>query len=313
MDPVSLGIGAGGGLAIGLIVGIMMGKSKAAQLEEQLSSAQKAVDKAKSDARKKIEAAEGNTDEIKTKLAAAEKKASDLAKKTQEAQDQASQLTTSLQEVEAARAKAVEQASAHQTARQQAEGKARQLEQQVSEALSATKSAESRAKQVGDELAQAQDTAKRKAAEVERLRAALKEGGGGNASASGLDASVEIFAESAGNLQGILQTLLESESQRAAVLADSNGIIVAAAGDKQLRENVAAAAQMLNQLGSQVGTVVPFKTLKSFSISDSSETVIAGRAFSVSGETVSLATLGQQSPNERLLDGAMANLTAALE
>jgi len=41
--------------------------------------------------------------------------------------------------------------------------------------------------------------------------------------------------------------------------------------------------------------------------------VLSGRTFNCAGERISLATYGPHIPADRLLDGAMAHLNAALE
>ena len=48
-------------------------------------------------------------------------------------------------------------------------------------------------------------------------------------------------------------------------------------------------------------------------LQDNDTNVISGRFFDCAGEQVGLATYGPRIPNERILDGAMANLSSILE
>jgi hypothetical protein len=58
---------------------------------------------------------------------------------------------------------------------------------------------------------------------------------------------------------------------------------------------------------------VPFSSIRAYALQDTQTNVIAGRAFMCQGETVGLVTYGPRTPGDRVLDGAMASLSAALE
>ena len=145
--------------------------------------------------------------------------------------------------------------------------------------------------------------------ELHRLRGEVASG---RSSTSGLEESVEVFAGSDGSLEGILRILLETEGQSTAVVADTNGIIVAAAGEDDLKEGIAATTQVVRAATSQLTGMVPFNALQSYVLRDADFNVISGRFFHCAGENVGLATYGPRSPNDRVLDGAMANLSSIL-
>ena len=63
----------------------------------------------------------------------------------------------------------------------------------------------------------------------------------------------------------------------------------------------------------RLNDMVPFAGVRAFYLQDTASNVIAGRAFLCAGETIGLATYGPRIPSDRILDGAMANLSAALE
>jgi hypothetical protein len=130
---------------------------------------------------------------------------------------------------------------------------------------------------------------------------------------SNLEETMEAFDASDGSLDGVLKTLMDAEGQKAAVLADANGIIVAGVGDPSLREGMAATSQLVGSLCTQLVDMVPFSSVRSYYLQDTQSNVIAGRAFNCSGETIGLATYGPRIPSDRLLDGAMANLSAILD
>ncbi|MBW2732996.1 MAG: hypothetical protein JRH20_11440 [Deltaproteobacteria bacterium] len=303
MDPVCLGIGAIAGVIIGIIINIAMSKGKIAELEK-LPPLLEEAKKAESAVAKQL----GSRDKELKEAGAKAKKAADVLKT---AEKRAEEAQGKLKAAEQTRDKATQEATEHQAARQQAEGRAKQAEKLASEASGRGESLASELEEAQKQASEASEVAERRNDEITRLRASLE--GAREGSASGLEGSVEIFADAGNSLDKILTLLLEHESQSAAVLADSNGIVVAAAGEGDLRDGVAATAQLLTRLGKQFEGMVPFDMVKSFDLRDNTAQVIAGRAFVVSGEPLSLATYGKHPPASRVLDGAMASVVAALD
>ena len=294
MNPVLLiAIGAGGAV-LGVIVGsIMFGKGKELeetrrQLEQVRRDTNEQLGKLKTsetELRKDLETTKAKA----TKSEAAVAKAEEATTKVR---GEADQLKAKLRETETARDQSAQQVQSLTAAQQQAEGRAQQAEKLAGDASA-------RAAQLEGELA----TTKKSLAQAQAAS---------GASASGLEESIELFADAGGSIDQILEVLLMNENQVAAVLSDSNGIVVAAAGDKELRDGIAAAAQQMTRIGRQFEGMVPFGLIRGFELRDIDSKVIAGRATSLSGEVIAVTTYGQRPPASRVLDGAMASLSAEL-
>ncbi len=311
MHPaVFAAVGAVAGFLVGFIVARSMAKKQEAAWKASLDETRQKLETAKRDSAAALEKekarateAEGKAKEKGDKLTAAEKSLEQL-------KGQVKQLQAAQQDLEASRGKAASAAEAHAAARQQAEGRVKQAEALAAQTQQALTAAQGQLQKTQSELAGAQDAADRRAKEVQKLRAevaAAKQGG------SSLDESVKAFANADGSLDTILKTLMDSEGQKAAVLADANGIIVAAVGETALKEGMAATSQLIGSIATQLVDMVPFSSVRSYYLQDTQQNVLAGRAFNCQGETIGLATYGSRIPSDRVLDGAMASLSAALE
>jgi multidrug efflux pump subunit AcrA (membrane-fusion protein) len=213
-------------------------------------------------------------------------------------------------ELDAARAKVAAQAEAGVASRTQAEGRAKQAEAHALELQRRLEQAGAQLAATQGELAALKEAGDRRTREVQKLRsevASLKR------SATSLEEAMEVFAGTEGSLEKTLAALMDAEGQKAAVLADANGIVIAAVGDPALKEGMAATSQLVGSMCTQLVDMVPFSSVRAFLLQDTQSNVIAGRSFVCSGESVGLATYGARVPADRVMDGAMANLSAALE
>lgn len=294
MNPVLLiAIGAGGAV-LGVIVGsIMFGKGK------ELEETSKQLAQVRRDTSEQLDKLKASESELRKDLESTKAKASKADAATAKAEEattkvrgEADQLKTKLREAETARDQSSQQVQSLQAAHQQAEGRAQQAEKLAGDASARLGQLEADLAATQKSLVQAQAAA--------------------GTSASGLDESIELFADAGGSLDQILEVLLMNEDQSAAVLSDSNGIVVAAAGDKDLRDGIAAAAQLMTRIGNQFEGMVPFGLIRGFELRDTENKVIAGRATSLSGEVIAVTTYGKRPPASRVLDGAMASLSAEL-
>jgi len=298
------------GVAVGYIIGLSLLKKNRAAWEDDLASARRRLESF----RQKSEADLGQE---RTRAAGAEKKLSSTVEEMKKLRQTMHQMQGRLEqnddtahELEQKLATAVEAAEAHKMARQQAEGRVRQSEGMLSEARQQITQIGGELEQLSGERTSLQETGKRQTKELQRLRADISSARG---SSSGLEESVEVFAESDGTLEGVLNVLLENEAQNTAVVADSNGIIVAAAGEQELKEAVAATTQMIRTAVKQLKGMLPFEELQAYVLKDEQANVLAGRFFECAGENVGLITYGPRAPSDRVLDGAMANLSSILE
>ena len=289
-----LAIGGGIGIVVGLVIAKAMGGNKVAEAMAELDRVRsKAADeqnRTKAEATKaadQVKQAETKIQSATTELQAAQKK---------------------LQAIEADKKKVEQQSEGHQKARQQAEGRLKQAEKLTEDSRKQVEAAKAELDTVRKEYDAFKKSTADDAAEIRRLRADLAATG-----KEGSAATDNAFADANGSLDKVLETLLDKEGQRAAVLADSNGIVIASAGDKDLRDGLAAAAELLSKVGGQFGGVIPLGTVRGFSLADAESLVLSGRAFDAAGEKLALATYGSRRPNEQILDGAMASLSSALE
>jgi myosin heavy subunit len=304
-------IGGVVGAVFGYLMSYLSKKNEIADWEKRLGEARDRLEVAKRDAGADVDKERTRAREAERKASEAGERVAALEKALEHTKSQLRQAEADLQEAEAARAKAVAQVDAGATGRQQAETRCKQAEATALQAQMSLEEAQAGLSSAREEIATLKESADRRTKEVQRLRsdvASFKRG-----SDSGLEESVEVFAGSDGSLEGILATLMDAEGQKAAVLADANGIIVSAAGEPSLREGMAATSQLVGSMCTQLVGMVPFSSVRSYCLQDTQSNVIAGRAFVCAGETIGLATYGQRIPSDRILDGAMASLSAALD
>ena len=148
-----------------------------------------------------------------------------------------------------------------------------------------------------------------------RLEAAPTAASAPAAPAEELDSAAvaELFAGTDDSLNDILGVLVNNEGQQAAVISDANGIVVAASGEKDLKDGMAATTQLVDGLTRQLDGMVPFEKLEFFCLQDDASKIIAGKTFYCAGETLGLATYGERRPAEQMLVEAMGRVKGVLD
>lgn len=311
MDWVSLLVGVVAGAVVAGVLALGRSRAGVSRLKAEAQRLQRELDLSVKQGQERVAQIQAKHGDCGRGIAAQRQKVQALEKAVSQQGEELDRMRQSIVSSERSRDQALEQASAHQSSRVQAEGKLKQAERLAAESVDRLAALERQVAQLGQDRETIKVAADKRADEVRRLRAELNsalESAGGQAQQS----AVGMFADVDGSLQKILDTLLEHEGLQAAVLADTNGIVIAWAGDPALRDGVAATAQLFAALASQFEGMVPFSVVRSFSVRDTEAVAIAGRTFSAAGETVSLATYGSRTPNDRVLDGATASLDAAL-
>lgn len=297
------------GLAIGYLIGFMGQKKTAALWEGRMAEARQKHEGMKRDLTGQLESERARATEAERQAADRATQAAGLEKALEQHKAQLKQVKAALDDSEAGRTKAISQAEAAGSARQQAEGRCKQAEAMASQAQKGMSAAEAQLKATQTELETLRHASERQTKEVQRLRADVASA----RSSSSLEEAMEAFEGTDGSLDGVLNVLMETEVQKAAVLADANGIIIAAVGEHNLREGLAATSHLVGSMATQLVDLVPFSSVRAFYLQDTQSNVLAGRAFVSSGETVGIITYGPRLPSDRILDGAMANLSAILE
>jgi len=318
MQPVLIGAAGVIGLAIGFIIALVQKNKAVAEYEQRLEEARQKLEPVRKEAGDHRDKERARAVDAEKKMTLAEEKVASLQKSAEEKKREMAELNgqltktqANLAEVEAARAKAAEQAEANLNGRTQAEGRAKQAEAHGSQLQKQLDEVRSELQTAQGEIAAQKEAADRRGKEIQKLRAevtSLK-----RASSAGLEEAMEVFAGTEGSLEGTLKALMDAEGQKAAVLADANGIVVAAVGEKAVHEGMAATSQLIGSMCTQLVDMVPFSSVRAYILQDTQSNVIAGRSFVTNGETVGLATYGPRIPSDRVLDGAMANLSAALD
>ncbi len=295
MDMVSILVGAALGAVVGVIIGVVvLGKGKA------LEEANERLEKIRHDTTEQLGKLKANQGELRKDLETTRAKANKSAATATQTTQELAAMKAKLQGSETARAAAAKEAQSITAARDQAEGRAAQAEKLASDHAARSAQIEAELTQMRTQISEDRKLLAKQEAELTAARA------GGSTDVAAL------FAPAKGAFDKILDVLLKSQRQTAAVLADTNGIVIAATGDKNLRDGIAAVAQMLTRFGTKFEGMIPFNVVQGFDLRDGESHVIAGRASTLSGEVVALATYGPQSPNADVLDAAMKNLTDAL-
>lgn len=263
------------GVVVGVVVGGGIGVTMGKSKAVELQGQIDKLEKEKDTARKQLKSGEDELEKAK-------KRAEELAAALDKSK-------SSLKDAQSAKKKHLEEA--------------KKFEKQAKAVESQAKQAESKAKEVESKAKELEKTAAEKAAQVEQLQQDLKNAG---------SAPTAAYDAVKGDLDGILKVLCEHEEQEAAVIADANGIVVAAFGNSNVKDGMAAAATRITKISDQLKGMVDFAEVSTFRISDAQNNVIAGRTFDVAGEMLALATVGANMPSDGSLDGAMENLSSAL-
>jgi len=127
-----------------------------------------------------------------------------------------------------------------------------------------------------------------------------------------VNAELQASLDSAGaSLDEILNALVKHEGQTGVLLGDSNGIIIAKAGDAETVENTAAASNTLITLPQKLNGMLPLNKHFGFRLQDG-DSAITGRAFETDGEQMALTTVGALAPAEASLLAVVKQISSAL-
>jgi chromosome segregation ATPase len=237
----------------------------------------------------KLAKLEGERDKVRKQLKSGEEQLDKAKKRAEELAEALDETKKNLRDMESAKKKHLEEAKRFEEAAKDLEGKA--------------KAAEKQAKHLEKSAKEAEKAAHEKSELASKLQEDLKKAG---------KPKTADYKGVENDMNGILKVLCEHEKQEAAVIADANGIVVAAYGDGGVKEGMAAAANRITKIGEQLKGMVDFNEVSTFRISDTTNHVIAGRTFDVAGEMLALATVGAQMPSDGSLDGAMKHLHTML-
>lgn len=286
----AIGLGA-------LIVGFVIGKVLSSSDKKQLAELKEQLDAAQDELKKKKGGSGGKGDGASSKdLTAAQAKIKELEKTVADQKQQLSE------------AKSGKSSGGDD---KQADAKIRQAEKLAQEAQQRAAQLEHALATVQQEHSALKASFEQHQNEIKKLRAEASTRG--DQRGSDTTDTTALFADASGSIDKILKLLTEHEGQRASVLADSNGIVVAASGDSSMKDGIAASAQIIAQVSGKLKDMVPMSGIASFSVQDDKNTVLAARTFQSSGELLALATFGSRLPAPKVLESATNNLKLCLE
>lgn len=309
MQFTSIAVSAVAGIVIGFLLAYFKQKQRVDELEEALGEAQNETSYFKKDLTARLEEERAATLKAEQEANKAKEALEQLNKRWEGlTPEQVEALQSRVEAAEGELATAREEAEAQKAAHDEAEKRFEQAQTLANEAQEKVERLEqelSTMEHDAEELQQALEQSEQDLAE-QRARPAAA------ASSRGEQGLKEIFKGAEGSLNKVLQVLVDEEEQQVAVLADSNGIVVAASGDKNLKDGLAAAAQITGRFTLQLEGMVPFDELQAFVLQDRRANVFAGRTFDVMEEHVVLAAYGPRPPEASVLVRAEEHLKDAL-
>jgi len=296
MDLISAIIGLGGGSLVGYFFGTSKAPKQVRNAEKnfknelrqqhELVTAHK--DRA-ADANKKLQSAKKELSAAKKDMSRAEQQIRDLKKRPfQSAKKTNAHRPATKQK---ANKKGAAQPSEGAVAPEQLEKIRAERDAALSSERGAKKIQQKLKTQLDDlqkQLSQLRSTAKKRTQQLETVKLELD-----------VEELTKAFDACDKSVNGVLKTLVETQQLDSAVLADSNGIVVAKSGSLEIMDGMAASSRLISSQTKQMSDLVPFSTLQTFHFVDENQMVIAGNEFILKhGESLSLVTYGGHYPNE---------------
>lgn len=314
MNFLTLLMGVAFGVVLGYLLCFFLQKKRIVMLEEAVDDAREEMNYIKNETGSKLQDEQVKVMALREELSAAKRKAKKKTKDYPQVSDQQIKdletLRSSLKKSESARVAAVNGAETYKKSWHEAEKRFQQGQTQANQMVQRISLLEKHVRISDQEIKSLNQILERKDKEIKLSKAAstLMDGASGRPRR----ATSELFLNAGGDLEKVLRVLVDSEKQNVCVLADNNGIVVAASGDSALQEGMAATAKLVEGLTLQLDGMVPFSKLRSFALRDDNSVVICGKTFECAGETLGLATYGPTEPADRVLSGAMNNLNDIL-
>jgi hypothetical protein len=115
-----------------------------------------------------------------------------------------------------------------------------------------------------------------------------------------------------GTMESNLHALVGAPGPRTAVLADTQGFLIASAGESWVEEGLAAFAAVAADMVTRTRGMLPLANVETVRLTDSNSTVLTCRLFEAEGEGLGVATLGSDEPPNEDARQAVAGLAAIL-
>lgn len=144
------------------------------------------------------------------------------------------------------------------------------------------------------------------AARIRELEAALFAAGAPIPGAEALPVLGTSVSE--GALDAALSRLTEGGTMKVAVIADREGFLLGAAGDRHYHEALAVASCVVDDFAGRLHTEMPFGRPTRVEIHGSHHLRLSTRLFAVGVETLSLTTVGTGTPTDAQVEAVLASI-----
>jgi chromosome segregation ATPase len=114
------------------------------------------------------------------------------------------------------------------------------------------------------------------------------------------------------DMEASLHSLVQPDGARTAVLADTQGFLIASAGEPMPQEGLAAFAAIATEMVTRTRVLLPLADVNSIRISDTNQMVLSCRLFETGGQGLGVATLGPGEPSPQDAERVVRELAGAV-
>jgi hypothetical protein len=114
------------------------------------------------------------------------------------------------------------------------------------------------------------------------------------------------------DMEASLHALVQPDGARTAVLADTQGFLIASAGEPMPQEGMAAFTAIASEMVARTRILLPLADVDSIRVRDTNRIVLSCRLFETGGQGLGLATLGPGEPSGPDADRVVSELAVAV-
>jgi|GEM_PF-2318859 hypothetical protein len=114
------------------------------------------------------------------------------------------------------------------------------------------------------------------------------------------------------DMEASLRTLVQPDGARTAVLADTQGFLIASAGEPMPQEGLAAFAAIASDMVARTRVLLPLADVDAIRLSDTNRVILSCRLFETGGQGLGVATLGPGEPSAQDADRVVNELAVAV-
>jgi hypothetical protein len=114
------------------------------------------------------------------------------------------------------------------------------------------------------------------------------------------------------DMEASLRALVQPDGARSAVLADTQGFLIASAGEPMPQEGMAAFTAIASEMVARTRILLPLADVDSIRVRDTNRIILSCRLFETGGQGLGLATLGPGEPSVPDADRVVNELAVAV-